>query len=155
MITRPVFIIGCPRSGTSLLYNILSEVPEFWSIGYESKAIIEKHHSPEVKNWQSGELTASDLTLESKEYILNEFKRQAAPGTFWRTINHFRGWLRSNLFYQVVFSLVYSLVVFVVYLRNSSKLIDHQSIFLIQIFPKQQHQFSNFFIKLFFFGLFV
>jgi hypothetical protein len=77
-------------------------VPEFWSIGYESKAIIEKYHSPEVKNWQSGELTASDLTFESKAYILNEFKRQTAPGTFWRTINHLRGWLRSNLFYQTI-----------------------------------------------------
>lgn len=96
MIQSPVFIIGCPRSGTTLLYNILSEAPGLWSIGYESKAIIESYHHPRVKNWVSGALDAGDLTPESRRYMLSEFERQAAPGAFWQRVNRLRAWLRRN-----------------------------------------------------------
>lgn len=96
MIKSPIFIIGCPRSGTTLLFNILSEVPNLWSIGYESKAIIEQYHHPRVKNWESGALDAGDLTPTSRDYIITAFQRQAAPGTFWRRLNLFRSWLRRH-----------------------------------------------------------
>ena len=100
MIRKPVIVIGCPRSGTTLLFNILSEAPALWSIGYESKAIIERYHSPAVKGWQSGALDAGDLTAQSRAYMLHEFQRQAAPGSFWRTVNRFRGGLRDNSLYR-------------------------------------------------------
>ncbi len=96
MIESPVIIIGCPRSGTTLLFNILSEVPSLWSIGYESKHIIERFHHPRTKDWESGALDASDLTPASRAYILSAFERDAAPGTFWRKINRLRAWLRGN-----------------------------------------------------------
>lgn len=100
MIRSPVIVIGCPRSGTTLLFNILSEAPALWSIGYESKAIIERYHAPAVKGWESGALDANDLTAESRAYILHEFERQAAPGSFWRNVNQFRGGLRDNSLYR-------------------------------------------------------
>ena len=96
MIRKPVLIIGCPRSGTTLLYNVLSEVSSLWSIGTESKAIIERYHHPREKGWESGVLTADDLTPASRDYILSAFHGAAAPGTFWRRVNGVRGWLRSN-----------------------------------------------------------
>ena len=96
MIRKPVLIIGCPRSGTTLLYNVLSEVSSLWSIGTESKAIIERYHHPRKKDWESGALTAADLTPVSRDYILSEFYAAAAPGTFWRRVNRIRGWLREN-----------------------------------------------------------
>lgn len=96
MIQSPILIIGCPRSGTTLLFNILSEVPTLWSIGYESKKIIEHSHHPRTKNWESGALDVDDLTPASRTYMLNAFERNAAPGSFWRRINRFRGWLRNN-----------------------------------------------------------
>jgi hypothetical protein len=102
MIQSPVLIIGCPRSGTTLLYNILSEVPSLWSIGFESKAIIEHYHPPSAKGWESGVLDASDLTPESRRYILAEFERQAAPGTFWQRINRLRAKLRGNPLWRQV-----------------------------------------------------
>jgi hypothetical protein len=95
-IESPVLIIGCPRSGTTLLYNILSEVPSLWSIGYESKEIVERYHHPRVKGWASGALGAGDLTPTSRCYMLRTFAQQAAPGTFWRRVNRFRGWLRGQ-----------------------------------------------------------
>ena len=102
MIQSPVLIIGCPRSGTTLLYNILSEVPSLWSIGYESKEIIERHHPPSAKNWASGALDAADLTPDSRDFILQAFERQAASGSFWQCVNRFRGWLRGNALWRQI-----------------------------------------------------
>ena len=63
MIKSPVLIIGCARSGTTLIYNMLSGSPSLWSIGFESKSIIERYHHPSVKGWESGELSAADLAV--------------------------------------------------------------------------------------------
>lgn len=100
MIISPVLIIGCPRSGTTLLFNILAEVTSLWSIGYESKAIIERHHAPAVKGWESGELTAEDLTVSSRAAILREFEAHAAPGSYWRRVNRFRRFVNHNALYS-------------------------------------------------------
>ena len=95
-IQSALIIAGCPRSGTTLLYNLLSEVPSLWSLGYESKAIIEKYHHPRVKGWVSGALEPADLTPESRAWMLDAFEREAAPGTFWRRVNRLRAGLRGN-----------------------------------------------------------
>ncbi len=100
MIHDPVLIIGCPRSGTTLLYNLLSEVPCLWSIGHESKEIIERYHHPRLKGWDSGALDASDLTPQSRAFMLQAFERAAAPGTFWQQVNRFRRRLRANRLWQ-------------------------------------------------------
>lgn len=102
MIDSPVVIIGCARSGTTLLYSILSEIPTLWSIGAESKAIIETYHSPAVKDWESGALAAEDLTSESRHYILREFENQAIPGTYWQRINKLRQAANRWEFYGTV-----------------------------------------------------
>lgn len=100
MIRSPLLIIGCPRSGTTLLYNILSEVTALWTIGYESKAIIERYHGPENKAWESGELTAADLTDISRDYILRQFEAQAAAGSYWRRVNDVRRFVNHNARYR-------------------------------------------------------
>ncbi|HNS51966.1 MAG TPA: sulfotransferase [Anaerolineae bacterium] len=99
MIQSPVLIIGCPRSGTTLLFNILSEVPGLWSIGYESKEIVERYHAPAAKGWVSGALGTEDLTDESRAYMLRAFELGAAPGSFWRRIGQLRKRLGSNRAY--------------------------------------------------------
>jgi hypothetical protein len=38
---RPVFIVSAPRSGSTLLYEILSKAPDLWTIGDESHGVIE------------------------------------------------------------------------------------------------------------------
>lgn len=96
MIQSAVLIIGCPRSGTTLLFSLLSEVPSLWSIGYESKQIIEHLHHPRTKEWKSGALDADDLTPISQRSMLDAFARQAAPGTYWHNVNRFRAMLRDN-----------------------------------------------------------
>ena len=90
MIQSPLLIIGSARSGTTLLYQLLAETPELWSIGYESKAIIERAHHPAAKGWESGALTAGDLTVESAAAIRQAFVAQAAPGRYWQRVNSLR-----------------------------------------------------------------
>ena len=96
MIKAPVIIIGCARSGTTLLYNVLSEAASLWSIGYESKAILERYHHPSRNGWLSGALEAEDLTPKSESYILDAFVSQAASGTFWRRVNRWRSQVRRT-----------------------------------------------------------
>ncbi len=100
MIVNPVFIIGCPRSGTTLLFNILSESPELHSTGYEGGPIWEKYHPPSKKGWRDGSLDARDVTPESKEAILREFERGAASGRLWRRTNRIRSAIRRNPLWQ-------------------------------------------------------
>jgi hypothetical protein len=100
MIKSALIIAGCPRSGTSLLYNILSEIPSLWSIGFESKKIIERYHHPEVNEWVSGVLDEKDLTNISQNWMLKAFEHRAAPGNFWRRVNRFRSWMREKLLWQ-------------------------------------------------------
>ena len=102
MIQSPVILIGCPRSGTTLLFNILSEIPSLWSIGYESKDILEKYHHPSFKGWQSGALDEHDLTPTSREYILHAFEEQSASGEFWHKINILRSKLRQSSLYGMI-----------------------------------------------------
>ncbi len=102
MIRSPLLIIGCARSGTTLLYHLLSEVDEFWSLGYESKAIIERYHSPEHKNWDSGALTAADLTPESRRTMLQQFAAQSAPGDYWRAVHRLSARANRSRFYQAI-----------------------------------------------------
>jgi hypothetical protein len=97
-----VFIIGCPRSGTTLLYRGLSEARPLWSIGGESRHIIERLHHPRRSNWESGALAADDLTPESKRFIGAAFEREAAPWTFWAHVNRLRGWLDRRSFWRTI-----------------------------------------------------
>ena len=102
MIESPVLLIGCARSGTTLLYNVLSEVSALWSIGYESKAIIEQHHSPAAKKWESGVLSVADLTAESRNFIVRRFIEEAAPGSYWRRVNAIRYMANRTGLYRAV-----------------------------------------------------
>jgi hypothetical protein len=81
---------------------VLSEIPELWSIGSESKAIIEHYHHPAAKRWLSGELAAEDLSSESRRYILRTFERRAAPGSYWRWVNDLRRSLNRRRWYAAI-----------------------------------------------------
>jgi len=102
VIESPVLVIGCARSGTTLLYTILSEVANLWSLGYESRAIIEHYHSPAARGWESGALSAGDLTPGSRDWIRRAFEAQAAPGDYWRRVNALRARLNGSRAYTTL-----------------------------------------------------
>ena len=86
MITSPVFIIGCPRSGTTLLYRLLAEAEPLWSIGVESRHLIERHNPPAQSGWNSGALWSADVTPTVRRWLPAAFERESAPWWLWRRV---------------------------------------------------------------------
>ena len=74
-IKNPVIIIGCPRSGTSLLFTILSTSKHLWSLYRESNDIWENFYKFTKKEFKNEVLTNEDLNEESKSFLLNEFHK--------------------------------------------------------------------------------
>jgi hypothetical protein len=66
-IEDPVFIVGCPRSGTTVLFNILSlALPSFRQEGHW---VWELFHPPSKKSSYTQTLEAGDLTSISRSFI--------------------------------------------------------------------------------------
>ncbi|HEX2224967.1 MAG TPA: TIGR03032 family protein, partial [Thermoanaerobaculia bacterium] len=76
LFDRPVFIVGSPRSGTSLLFETLAQAPGLWTIGGESHAAIERIESfhPASHGWDSNRLTADDATPEPVRLLTQAFR---------------------------------------------------------------------------------
>ena len=72
-LDRPVFIIGAPRSGTSLLYAILrrSSVLKHWP--GESHEIWEADYHPALRGWESNRLDPEDVTPDAAKRIERAF----------------------------------------------------------------------------------
>lgn len=72
-LDRPVFIIGAPRSGTSLLYAILrrSSVLKHWP--GESHEIWEADYHPALRGWESNQLGAEDVMPDAAKRIARAF----------------------------------------------------------------------------------
>lgn len=102
MITAPILLIGCARSGTTLLYTVLSEVDTLWSLGYESRAIIERDHGPAARGWASGALSAADLTPAAAGDLRRAFAAAAVPGATWRRVNRLRHILNETTLYRTL-----------------------------------------------------
>lgn len=75
MVANPVFIIGAPRSGTSILYRALSLHPELWHLPRESHAVFEGPFHPD-RGWNSNRITASDVTAEHRDAVVDGFCRR-------------------------------------------------------------------------------
>lgn len=61
---RPVFLVCPPRSGSSLLFETLSQSPAVWTIGGESHALFEgiRGLHPAQRRYHSNRLAAADAT---------------------------------------------------------------------------------------------
>ncbi|HEX8666751.1 MAG TPA: sulfotransferase [Allosphingosinicella sp.] len=65
-IERPIFIVGAPRSGSSLLFLTMAGAPGLYTIRGESHQLIEGLASlhPRAHGWESNRLTEADATPE-------------------------------------------------------------------------------------------
>ena len=63
-LVRPVFVIAAPRSGSTLLFELLSAADDVWSLPGESHAVIEglPALATELRGFHSDRLTAADAT---------------------------------------------------------------------------------------------
>lgn len=73
-LERPVFILSPPRSGSTLLYKVLSEAPDAWTTKRESHLLIETIPGlhPRDRGWDSNRLLAAD----AQPHIVDELTRR-------------------------------------------------------------------------------
>ncbi len=72
-LDRPVFVIGAPRSGTSLLFAILRSSSRLTHWPGEAHEVWEAYYHPALRDWGSNVLKSSDLTDEAATYISRQF----------------------------------------------------------------------------------
>src|SRR5262245_27523249 len=63
---RPVFIMSPPRAGSTLLFNVLADSRDAWTIGGESHRVIEDIPAldPRKRGFDSNRLTAHDVSAD-------------------------------------------------------------------------------------------
>jgi hypothetical protein len=66
---RPILLIGCPRSGTSALLQVLLRSPELGSVHNEGHILWQPYHHPRDRGWDSDALRAEDVTQRERDYI--------------------------------------------------------------------------------------
>lgn len=72
-LDRPVFIIGAPRSGTSMLYAILRRSTQLTNWPGEAHEVWEADFHPALRGWESNALTAEDARGPEGERIKRSF----------------------------------------------------------------------------------
>jgi len=70
---RPVFIVGCSRAGTTLVYKTLSESREIGTLQRETHDFWAELHPLQEKNWETHALTASDASDHDRDYVTRYF----------------------------------------------------------------------------------
>ncbi len=77
LFDRPVIILAAPRSGSTLLYETLSEARDVWTIGGESHRIIEgiKALNPNSARVDSNRLTEAHATEPIIHFMRSRFAR--------------------------------------------------------------------------------
>ena len=87
---RPVFIVSAPRSGSTMLFELLQANMELWSLGDESHNDFEsiKELQPAARNFDSNELNADDLSLDVGRALVGAFTRKLknAKGKLWSEV---------------------------------------------------------------------
>mgnify|MGYP001827466688 CR=1 FL=1 len=74
MIEKPIFIIGCNRSGTTLLFRNLSEHPDLWSLYVESQVVF---HSQFPVDPLDGERVSGPVEPSAQSAIRKGLYQQA------------------------------------------------------------------------------
>lgn len=65
----PVFLVGCPRSGTTLLFELLRKHPSLTSIPDEGHVFWSAYNHPRRHGWRSDALGRIDATAREHRYL--------------------------------------------------------------------------------------
>jgi len=74
-LARPVLVVGCSRSGTTLVYKTLSLAPDLASLNREAHAFWGALHPPEKNDWRGHALTAGDASATERDQALRYYHR--------------------------------------------------------------------------------
>jgi hypothetical protein len=79
---RPVLVVGCSRSGTTVIYKTLSLAPDLATLNREAHAFWESLHPAAAGGWQVHDLAAIDATPGDREAVLRYYHRYLGAGRF-------------------------------------------------------------------------
>lgn len=103
--TRPIFVIGCSRAGTTVLYKTLSASSELGSLNRETHDFWVSLHPLAEKNWDTHALSAQDGTRKDRDSVARYFYTWSGH-TRWVDKNNQNGLCVSylhSLFPQAIF----------------------------------------------------
>lgn len=72
----PVFVVGCSRAGTTVVYKILSEAKELGSLSRETHDFWDALHPVAARHWTTHALGADVATQEDRAYVTRYFFSQ-------------------------------------------------------------------------------
>ena len=78
----PVFVVGCPRSGTTLLFGMLARHPAFGSLPTEGHVLWSAYQHPARKGWTSDRAVAADIAPRERRYLRSAMDRVARGRRF-------------------------------------------------------------------------
>jgi Sulfotransferase family len=76
---EPIFVIGCPRSGTTVVFELLRRAAAVRSIGQEGHVLWETFHHPREHGWRSNALGAEDVRSFEPRYLAHAIATLARP----------------------------------------------------------------------------
>jgi Sulfotransferase family len=91
VISKPLIILGAPRSGTTMIFQALSTHPDLWSLYRESQSILNRHFPVAMLPGRSALVRSDDVDDETARTIEQEFfdavgNAETALGAFGRAI---------------------------------------------------------------------
>ena len=78
----PIFVIGCPRAGTSVLLDALRAGGELSLVQSEGHILWDEFHHPKDRGWDSDALGAADVTERERAYVHLAIRLFARGGRF-------------------------------------------------------------------------
>jgi hypothetical protein len=66
---RPVFVLGAPRSGTTLLFHLLRESGELASLPGEGHNVWRMYHHPRYNGWRSDAVASGEVRLGERRFV--------------------------------------------------------------------------------------
>ena len=78
----PIFIVGCPRSGNTVLFQVLRQLQGVTSIGREGHVLWDTFHTPERVGWASHALGPQDIRPFERRYLAWTIPSLAGRGRF-------------------------------------------------------------------------
>ncbi len=70
---KPIFVVGCSRAGTTLVYKTISESSEIGSLNRETHDFWTDLHPLKNKEWDSHALTSADASINERDFVSEYF----------------------------------------------------------------------------------
>jgi hypothetical protein len=82
VVERPVFIVGCSRAGTTVVYKTFSESKELGSLQRETHDFWAQMHPPSERNWDTHAIDPAKANSDERNRVAGYFYRYTGQSRF-------------------------------------------------------------------------